>query len=219
MTAERARTDFHAIFPRLSKAVGNERIARWLGEFAVTFWGAAAEDFARGVWSPREWERLECFRSFPLFLRAQGRQDSLIPPFWTDLALVEWAEFAALFSPVDERSDQRSLALGERMLNPSVQILRLEHDVLAWTGGVESPPLLRQMIFIYRAWDPSHGFQIRRRIGDAVVATILDPLLEAGRMTDPQLRAELGEDREPVWGTMLKSLVADQLVLEGVSEP
>lgn len=199
---------FEALFRRLIAAAGEETALVWHAAFLETF-------------PLRDWEKLERYRSFPLFLRNERRLGRLSLAHFVDLAMWDWAEFSALYSPADEIRDRDSLKARERILNPTAQILRLEHDLPAWFvgGSTGLPKETSQMSFVYRAWAAEQGYHLRVHSVDWSTAAIVDPLLESGRLSDERLIIEIeahhGQGHAAAWCDRIQSLVEQQLLLEG----
>lgn len=199
--------EFTILFPRLQRMAGQERLEDWRGRYFDLF-------------PPRDWERFERLRAFPLFLRNERHLGRPMETAWVDLASWEWAEFSALYSPADEIRESRKLQRGEYVFNPTAQILRLETDLSDWLRG-KFPPNVpaaeKQMVFIYRCRKPE--FTLAHKVADWATAAIVDHLMDNGRMTEEhllrELEAQFGRGHEVEWRERICALSGVQLLLEG----
>jgi hypothetical protein len=196
--------EFRALYPRLISFAGEAQAMQWLAGYNDAF-------------SRQDWERFENLRAFPLYLRNQQRTGRIDKVWLVELALWEWTEFLALYSPVDETTDLKSLSAHEVMLNPSVQILRMEHDFIKWDFKTE-PVAEKTMAFLFRTRD-ANGFGINRVAGDWSAAAIVDVLLEEARILESDLINELeahqGSGHREAWLEKIDELTRSGLLLRG----
>lgn len=168
--------EFKSVFRKLLSIAGEERCLTWLKHYEETF-------------GREDWETYERLRAFPLYLRNENRLKRVDEPWLVDLALWEWTEFVTLYSPVSEESERKSLSPSEYLFNPSAQILRLDWNLVGWSGSGK-PQEEKTMAFVYREFGNS-SWKLRSRIADWSSAAIVDVLLEQGRISESDLIREI----------------------------
>jgi hypothetical protein len=159
-------------FPETCQRLSELEMARHLGAYRADF-----EEVESRPWSG--------FRFFPGFLRKRGVTEA------AETAAKENATREALFSPQDEEHEARALGDGELCLNPTMQLVRNESTVTA-----------------YSRWD-------RELFSTDLVwseALVVDELQEEAKIHESRLLRKLQMPEAP--GVVLK-LIKEKIVLRG----